>query len=395
MNTNALCFIDWLSVTYTLTDKSLNEINGLILNEVQGYITEKVEGTNTFSTRYLVYNEVGVKKLTILADPISSLISKDVAHIQFANNTLYSGEFVFLIQNLQLFHSGYIHSISRIDICCDFQVCLDENKEYMEPKELAIKLLTDKYYIAGKQNGSAFFEYEKDEDTDLIAKIPKQISWGHKTSQFKWKMYNKTKEIQEESHKDYLLNIYKTNGFDKDKDVWRIECSITKCSNIQMKDKNGTNYLSVSNIIKQDNISKLFLLLQKRSFNVKVNDGNVNSSRNRNVDIFNNKADTLIVEKIYTDNSTIRNSIKSYIRSINTMLNDVVVQHKLGLIENLCESLKKVVTEFDLDEYFEKVQGESCESFVKNTLEISKNLFKNSNILNKKNHELQCKIEFK
>lgn len=67
-------------------------------------------------------------------------------------------------------------------------------------------------------------------------RVPKQLSWGSKHSNIKWKLYNKSLELFEyqtvdgqqvrQCSKPYIVRQWQAAGFD-DSNVWRLEVSVT------------------------------------------------------------------------------------------------------------------------------------------------------------------------
>lgn len=142
-------------------------------------------------------------------------------------------------------------SISRIDICCDmvgfdFKQFIDKyhNNELREKSPKNVSEYYKKYNIDGKQES-----------------IYTGISWGSKSSDWTAKIYDKIREIQEESGKLYILDYFKANGINPDfQKVWRYEFSITSVKSLYV----------IERVKKQD-----YLYKYENDCNVLLDDDNV------------------------------------------------------------------------------------------------------------------------
>lgn len=221
MNTKELLNIDWLTINYIVEQSPLNgeEVHiGLLKFIPQPY------GTRQFRNVYLVFNQYEQQEIaTIVCNPSSKILDCRLHQIKLSNWVLYQENRQNYLKTIKSALNAKFLSISRLDLCTDI-VGFDFYgfiKQYHDNKirEKKPKDVTEHYK---KYNGESVYT---------------GISWGSKLSDWTAKIYDKIREIQEQSGKLYILDYFKANGIDTDKDkVWRYEFSITS-----LRDKYATN----------------------------------------------------------------------------------------------------------------------------------------------------------
>ena len=184
-------------------------------------------GTAVWNVRVLVCNEYADKVATILCEPKSErMFAPNVALIEVANEWLYHGigweKIIWEIQQAVPFE---VVGLSRVDLCADFTPTKLQ-------REIIIGLSKHDYYVAGKDNGAGFWSNNsykkiKEQLAEWARGIPltHQQSWGHKTSDIKWKLYYKSRELIEVEDKPYIRDQWKQEGLDCS-DTWRLEVSV-------------------------------------------------------------------------------------------------------------------------------------------------------------------------
>lgn len=357
--------IDWLAITYILYDDEEEVVKNLVLDCGSGYRQNKEGETAQWRNRVIVYNSYGIKKLTYLFGSKSPLFSKYYCLIEFANNTLYTNEWRYLLANLNLFVNGYIQGISRLDVCCDCQCYLDENNDICSIEKCVENIYKDVYYIAGKREGVSFFDIiDKDNKKNSF---PRQISFGSKTSKVKWKLYNKTQEImalrkekgKDSKYKDYIFKMWELIGFDKTKDVWRLECSIRGANSQMLVNEEGKNLISLSELTKDRAITRIFEELTANYFKVKVNEGHKNKNRNKDVLLFRSKSQGFKIVKKEGEERPITDEVKATIRFLQKKVNEGSINYYLPNREKYVRFIADLVRENDLFLWYESTFGTS------------------------------------
>lgn len=233
MNRIELLNIDWLTVNYLVEHSPLNEglevHIGLLKFVPQNYSTRQ------FRYVYLVYNQYEKDEIaTIVCNPLSKILDCRLHQVKLSNWVLYQENRHNYLKWIKEAINGKFLSLSRVDICVDI-VGFDFYgfiKQYHDNKirEKKPKEVTEHYK---KYDGESVYT---------------GISWGSKLSDWTAKIYDKIREIQEQSGKLYILDYFKANGIDVDKEkVWRYEFSITS-----LRDKYVTKDIEIE--INDDNI---------------------------------------------------------------------------------------------------------------------------------------------
>lgn len=194
----------------------------------RGYTWQEYEGgTNVWGARRVLYNEHGERVITLLSKPKSSIHDSNAALLEVSNEWLYHGIGVDgCLRLLKRTTPFDVTGVSRLDLAVDF---------VPTPEQVAVieGLADGSMYVAGKRSGSGFWSINADEwmpDIWRARKIPHCISWGHKTSDVKWKLYYKSKELHDAAggkwfDKPYIVDQWRINGMDVE-NVWRLEVSI-------------------------------------------------------------------------------------------------------------------------------------------------------------------------
>ena len=214
--------VDWLALTLRL--------DSIPVGCPAGHVWAYYSSTNVWASRWCLFNEYGDKILTILFQPRQSIIPYNAAMLEIANEWLYHGiGFQGVLGLLSQVVKFEVRGISRLDLAADF--CPDGRQIDI------IKGLSDgRFYVAGKRNGSGFWSVMNDSYyPDLWrGRIPHCQSWGHKTSDIKWKLYYKTKELRDAVggkgfDKPYIVDMWRDVGLDE-RNVWRLEVSVRNCN---------------------------------------------------------------------------------------------------------------------------------------------------------------------
>lgn len=188
-------------------------------------------GTNVWKSRRILFTDRGDKVCTLLSEPKSRLIDPRAALLEIANEWLYHGIGVRGIEDVLRKCMIYtVRGFSRLDLAVDFV-------PGAEQLEVINQLADGRMYVKGKRCGSGFWSVGHDGWLPEMYKgvrIPHCISWGHKTSDVKWKCYYKSKELRDAAgglgwDKPYIVDQWREAGFEVD-NVWRLEVSMKKCN---------------------------------------------------------------------------------------------------------------------------------------------------------------------
>ena len=222
--------IDWLTFNIKLKD-----INDPFIRDEGIYAEERECGTNIFKRVKDFYNTRDELIFTIVFQPHSKIIKADFGQLQIANKWLYVGNLPKLVYKI-FFQSNFeLVNISRIDLCTDFFNFVDTYKPLSFIQDVAkgnvIKVNPSSVNFWGK-TGDYTIDYHA-------------MNIGDRESTFNFKLYNKTKELEEKHEKGYIKTKWykKLKGYEelikmKEKPtIWRLEVSIKDWNKIKIDGK--------------------------------------------------------------------------------------------------------------------------------------------------------------
>lgn len=213
MNRKELLNIDWLTINYLVEASPLND--GLEIHIGNLKFIPQNYSTRQFRYVYLVFNIYEKNEIaTIVCNPLSKILDCRLHQVKLSNWVLYQNNRHNYLKWIKEAINGKFLSLSRLDLCVDM-VGFDfygfiKNYHDNKIREKKPKEVTEHYK---KYDGESIYT---------------GISWGSKLSDWTAKIYDKIREIQEQSGKLYILDYFKENGIDVEKEkVWRYEFSIT------------------------------------------------------------------------------------------------------------------------------------------------------------------------
>lgn len=222
--------IDWLTFNIKLKD-----INNPFIRDEGIYAEEREQGTNIFKRVKDFYNTRDELIFTIVFQPHSKIIKADFGQLQIANKWLYVGNLSKLVYKI-FFQSNFeLVNISRIDLCTDFFSFIGPYKPLSFIQDVAqgnvIKVNPSSVNFWGK-TGNYEIDYHA-------------MNIGDRESTFNFKLYNKTKELEEKHEKGYIKTKWykKLQGYEelikmKEKPtIWRLEVSIKDWNKIKIDGK--------------------------------------------------------------------------------------------------------------------------------------------------------------
>lgn len=169
--------------------------------------------------------------IEIRRDPMSlkrqgGVFEDGACHIRLVNRTCYFRNSVALLAEFILAHQFIYHSISRVDLCLDFQV-FDSG---ILPEDFVLDFMKGNCQKINQCNLSA---HGKD-GWDL--RVWNSLKWGSPTSSISTKLYNKSLELKQVGDKEYIRQCWECCGFSPDTDTWRVEFAIKPSSQYLVSD---------------------------------------------------------------------------------------------------------------------------------------------------------------
>ena len=231
--------IDWLCFNIKLRD-----VNNPFISDEGIYAEEREQGTNIFKRVRDYYNTRDELVFTIVFQPHSKIIKADFGQLQIANKWLYVGNLSKLVYKIFFQANFELVNISRIDLCTDFFNFVDTYKPLSFIQDVAkgnvIKVNPSSVNFWGK-TGDYSIDYHA-------------MNIGDRESTFNFKLYNKTKELEEKHEKGYIKTKWykKLKGYEelikmKEKPtIWRLEVSIKDWNKIKI---DGKKVIEINNDI--------------------------------------------------------------------------------------------------------------------------------------------------
>lgn len=211
--------IDWLQVfCQEPLDKPLNA-NYFIS---QGYeVKQRDYGTPQYREMFTIF-EKGFPFIEVRRNPYSlkengGIFTKRDCHLRLSNRSCYALSPIDDLRSFIMAHGYTYRSISRIDICLDFNT--------FDRGDKPEKVLRD--YMEGKLskiNQCNIAAHGKDR---WDGRLWNSLKWGSTNSMISTKLYNKSLELKETHDKFYIRDQWKAAGLRIDIPVWRVEFSIS------------------------------------------------------------------------------------------------------------------------------------------------------------------------
>lgn len=265
-------------------------------------------GTRVFRNVYEVYERPSVTKshrkeklATIACNPHSSVLDANLFVCKVENKVLYSSmpyvRIMAMIKQLSLQYLG----ITRLDVSVDFFKFVND----MHPLEL-LKLYRKNHLVKrGSRRYSQWLTapYTPSKvigivDADMLSEehVTHCVSWGTSNSDVHVKMYNKSKEIREESHKTYIQSWWRNNGLVGSGDVWRVEISVSRRSKCLYDNSSGEVVsIPLEWALQPTYLKEVFAALARRHFAWFSLEKGKRISREPNVELFDIK-DCLVMK---------------------------------------------------------------------------------------------------
>lgn len=217
-----------------------------------------LEGTNVWRLRWFLLDVEGNKICTVLAAPRSPIIDARRGLIEIANQWLYREDVLDVLDMCLDSAQCVVDGLNRVDLCGDF--------EMTDARWATVKALeVGEAYLKGLRKGVVWWS------SSAGTRVPHQLSWGGIDSTYRWKLYNKYKELHEGGNacsKPYIEEAWIRAGLVPQK-VWRLEVSV--CSTNGIERMNGEGRFHYTDWFNQ--CSDIYEGLYKQKFVVRINAG--------------------------------------------------------------------------------------------------------------------------
>lgn len=247
-------------------------------------------GTRQFSRLYKIAmpNEEGGYDdfAEVQCKPYSAIIEKNAAIVRFNNRVLYRPDFWELVDRFLDEHDLVFHSVSRLDICADF----NQFATY-DPRQLICDFAGKKLRHIGRGVGALYFNHGviSDKITGMrdYGVMYNGLSFGTHSSDVRVYLYNKSFELMTQGDKPWIRDVWRRYGLDE-LNVWRLEVSIKgKGCKFKCRQSGEKITLDTSNTRADDELSKIYHTFVSKLFAfVKNRRGITNISREPRITLF-------------------------------------------------------------------------------------------------------------
>ena len=357
--------LDWLTLNISDVWKNLDfSSEGLI--SIGEFVISLREGrTRNFNKLASVLFR-GVPVGTLAFDSNSKLILNDRAHFKLENSLFYTGDCHQLINEfIKAFEVSDV-KVSRVDIAVDGVYLHEFLNNYLyekdEKKRVDVVRLRDVDNIApvGFTRDNLI---NQSFDSFRIGNFGSKSSATRKGAKVA-RYYNKTKEIEEVSKKEYITDYYKENGFEGQ--VFRYEIELASAY------LNKLDQFEWFHLFDTEKLKSLFNTAQKQflEFIEPVTNNVTNCPR---IELFEGLEAPLYIKKKQTN--------KDNVRTIKTSIKRLIHESYLGELsysENFKESTKQVVFEllekYDLYNWFASISYPLYYELLAKSIELGANL---------------------
>jgi hypothetical protein len=243
--------------------------------------------TPQFKQISYIYTPAGDEIGYVAHDPHEDLLPPDMGLLKLNNKYLYQTnmkEFVIdLLKELGMTFRG----ISRIDVALDFQ----RFNNNLNPHKFIENFYAGKYMKKGKTKvsnvadcgGVKGLRYET-------------LKFGSGHSDVQYYMYNKSKEMKDVKHKQWIEDNWKANGYDGNGDVWRLEFRLKRNRKgiYRMNPETGELdlFFDMTTLDSLDNIHELYSYLFNKYFSFVRNEKRTRLDRCKPLVLFSNGFET-------------------------------------------------------------------------------------------------------
>lgn len=195
------------------------------------YSTEQPKEFNALFGNCLSVQMHGFPLATIMCEPRVTTIKRQMCLVKVANPLLYSGQWLWYLQDILDALQWKFHAISRVDVCCDFNYFYGG----LAPAEFIRRYLhsgrydvnNPSYYRVGSNKYETIGK-KVIKDEGLAEHVSEYLRFGTRSTGVCVYLYNKTKELDEKGNKKYIRECWKEFGLTDtpEEPVFRLELSI-------------------------------------------------------------------------------------------------------------------------------------------------------------------------
>ena len=302
-------------------------------------------GTSVYADMYTIM--YGGEEVAILTcNPRSSALKAGTGILKILNPELYKPRLPIIIEKLLSECQIEFLSISRLDLCADF----NHFESYPDMQNFFQDFLTLKLWKIGAAKYKICANKATEFDCDYFKMIGLQSSrhtyqylrFGSKVSKVSAYLYNKTQEFRDVKRKNYIAAAWALNDIDESKEVWRLEFSL-KGDGIKFVNSETGECLQkdLDMVLHPVKRSQLYNALYLKYWQFRINDGQVRKDRMKPADLLPIKSSILYPVVIQGSDVTDREQ-KRMISAVERTYDEVRAKRRTRDME-LENSVQKLV----------------------------------------------------
>lgn len=340
---------DWLQFSGQLILHDKEDVTAPEIECPEGYRLELLTGTNVFRYRAMLFDWKGRKVLTAMWSPYSSGFNPRLINFEVANYWLYQPNFYEVCRLSYEIHNYTFLCITRIDIACDFELT-------KRCRRIVDALYTGKMYVANKHEGNKWW------NQSAIGEFAHDMNFGSHKSDFKWKLYDKSRELKvlsKKPEKPYIWQSWQAYGMNVT-NVWRLEVSITKGSSLKV---NGQP-MTLEDAVRDSYLVNLFGELYKKRFVIRKRQHHSRKSNDRVIEFLNYPFDGWLVETPRSAGNETEQTASMQMNRLCDIIESPQAMSDTIFFDAIADSLKMLVSRYHLTKYFIRAKGETLPSYL-------------------------------
>ncbi len=243
---------------------------------------------------YILQKGEKVEYAQIQALPHVSFIPWDSAVLKLNNRLLYYENYLPLLREILDDFSLTFVNYSRLDFASDFH----SFSGGLSPVEFVNRIADGSFIFRGRKNQR--FIASEGYELNRAGRCFNALKLGSRASDITIQLYNKTKELLKKSSKPWIVDFWKSNFLDPDKEVWRLEFSLKKSDKTLVDFETGealANWKDI-NLISKENIHRLYTILYNQHFQVAYHEEGKQFCRLNPVELFRELKATSLLARI-------------------------------------------------------------------------------------------------
>lgn len=262
--------VDWVEVYCRFDSLLFKEQYGSIFCE-QGRedftLIPREYGTRVYANVALIKYR-GMDFATLCYNPLSSLADGGImhpamCHIKLDNYWCYREDWLEVLKHAFRYFRINPIRLSRVDICCDVQhfAC------GLYAADLCQGLIKRRYYKVHQPNWSAHGK-------DSARIVWNSLAFGSTSSPVFTRFYNKSLELVQKKDKQYIRECWGLVGFREDRDIWRVEFSLSDTGREVIDTETGEQFdITLEQIADRPTLEGLFLRYASHYWDIRKNTG--------------------------------------------------------------------------------------------------------------------------